>query len=1098
MGINWINKDISKIASKKQLEGTNPVSNIWISASAGSGKTKVLINRLLRLLLCDGVNVNNILCITFTNAGASEMKNRLMKHLSNWAKLDNKSLVKELSILHGRELREDEIEQEIKKAKTLFYKIIDTAHGLKIQTIHSFCQSLLSRFPLESGISIDYKLLEDKKLLSRDIFKIFIKNDIEKYRKYLKSVREDYIVESIEKTLNGLKLNFLEEFKKTTFDEKLQNIKSFFNVESNQKVCEKFVNSLINDNDFLTSLGRRLKTTKSDETKLKLEKLINAIECNNYEDIFNTIIKNEQIDAKVISKTSYKKGFVGDLIDEFRIDLSKIKIKHEALERVSVLDFVIRNYEFLKKEKSYLDYDDILSKTISLLKLENISQWVLYKTDYGHQHILLDESQDTSFEQWEIVELLTASFFDGSSDNENTIFCVGDEKQSIYGFQGGDPKLFTESKNLYEEKSNKIGKPFKYINLDTSFRTTPIILEVVDNTFSKSEDIISSGEKIKHIACKDELPGYVEIMPLAPNYHTFCDEIVASIENTIGKKYLHSEGRFAKAGDIVILVRDNISDDVLVKKLLNKNIGVSFNVKNDFKDNIVFEDILSFFKFIILPIDNLNLACLLKSPVFNFDDKIIEEIFLNQGDKTLWHALRISKHQDVVEFLNRYLNLLDRLRPSQILQKLLYDKVVNRDLNVLQNFTYRLGNITKENIENIILIIEKIEMEKIPTMQTVVNELVAYGGIQKIDVFNTRDEITISTAHNSKGKEFPIVYLVDGGKFDYDKAIKDIFKIDDAYVYSGSKKMIKDIFEKDKTIDKNKLDIIIDDYVSEELRLLYVGMTRAIEGLIVCGYYKKSGEYTWYNKIINGIENIENAKQITYEPICNSNDWQEFYENKKGEKFKYECLKYVYEKTNEIVFQDETVIEKDEEVEIPNWIFEKPKQLMVNDVKTASNDETVNYIENEYIVKIKNRGIIIHKLYEYINVKNYNNAELITKFLTYKDIVNKNDIENIIKNIKIIYENNNFMTDGEIHKELQIWYDTDDGKIMHSIVDHICIIGDEIYIIDIKTSKHTNNIADSHKKQLLHYIDGVKKIYGDKYKYKAGILYTENGKVSFI
>lgn len=1103
---NWINKDISNEASKKQLKGADPNTNVWISASAGSGKTKVLINRLLRLLLCDGVNVNNILCITFTNAGASEMKNRLMKKLSDWAKIDNEILTNELNLLYGYNLSEDELNILLKKAKTLFYKIIDTTHGIKIQTIHSFAQSLLGRFPLESGVGIDYKLLEDKTLLCDEIFNIFINKDFDKYKQYINNINEYNLNALIENALKNININFLEEFKKTSFKEKISQINKKFNIGDVSSIQNIFIDNILKNNDFKESLEKRIKTSKAQpEVKESFEKMYNAICCNNIDEIFNMSFKFENLNTNIFNKNSYRKGYVRDEIDEYNLSIEKTNIKKQTLEQVAIFDMVIKNYELIKQQKSYLDYDDILEKTINLLKIENISQWVLYKTDYGHRHILLDESQDTSKQQWEIVKLLTNSFFDGSSENQNTIFCVGDEKQSIYGFQGGDPKLFNENRQMYEQKSNNIGKPFSYINLDISFRTTPIILEFVDKIFSNHGEIISSNEKITHTACKDKLPGYIEVNPVAPTHEIFCDEIVNSIKNTIGKKFLHSEGRYAKAGDIAILFRNNLSDDILVKKLLDIGVGVSFFVKNDFKKNIVFEDLLSFLKFIILPVDNLNLACLLKSPIFNFTDDMIEKIYLNNTGKTLWHALRISEHDNVVKFLNKYLNILDVMKPSQILQKLLYEKAFNSEYNVLQNFTYRLGSIVKENIENIISIIQKIEHEKIPTMQTVVNELVAYTGVQKIDVFNNRDEITICTAHNSKGKEFPIVYLVDNGSYKENKSIENLMNIDGTYVYSTKPNALKNIFAMDDGFDNVQLENILQSYEAEELRLLYVAITRAIEGLCCFSYYKKVGNYSWFEKIIHAMQNIDGVQCIEHKPVDNVEIWDEFknkHNNNKKDIKKDEKTflhdKYVYEKIGDIVLGQEKNEQQNVHVKLPNWVNTEPLQLNIAKVKNASSTDEKIIVENEYINKIKNKGIIIHKLFEYLNKNNFNNFELIKIFLKYNGIDNENEIKTIFENVNKIFKNNVFMSDGEIKKEVEIWYDSQDKNVIHAVVDHICILNDTIYIMDIKTTKYTENISDSHKNQILNYIDGVKKIYGNNYKYIGGVIYTDNAKVLFI
>jgi len=505
-----------QIAEKSQRLAAHPHHSSWVAASAGSGKTKVLTDRVLNLLL-DGCPPERILCLTFTKAAAAEMANRVRACLGDWAILSELDLHKAIETLQGTPPTPDKVD----RASRLFGLTLDTPGGLKIQTIHSFCGSLLKRFPLEAGLSPFFEVMDDT-----DRF-ILLKTASHK-------VMEDPALQTVLQTL-------ILRFSEATFEEFntfiLQERASFPSLRLNQ-VDKIFQTKDLTEEGLLSELLLRIPENKLKEALpflnngsqtdqergqgiahfLTLENVERSIQCEDYLALFLTQ-KGERRARLATQKIVTKAPFVKELLEQEALRLEDWIQRRNALEIAGVSKALfqyslafLKVYESLKKSKSLLDYEDLILKTVELLKNPGC-HWVLYKLDGGLDHILLDEAQDTSPTQWQVVRAIAEEFYaNAATDPRNrTLFIVGDGKQSIYSFQGADPAVFSQMQSDLRMFAHNSGKSWKDIDLTVSFRSTPEVLKVVDAVF---ESYPLSQNALDHLPFRKEAAGHVEVWPL--------------------------------------------------------------------------------------------------------------------------------------------------------------------------------------------------------------------------------------------------------------------------------------------------------------------------------------------------------------------------------------------------------------------------------------------------------------------------------------------------------------------------------------------------------------------------------------------------------
>lgn len=860
-----------------QSLAADPKVSAWVAASAGTGKTKVLTDRILNLLLA-GFEPEKILCLTFTKAAAAEMANRLNERLSYWATASAQDLSQDLGKLFGSEPHP----AICKRARQLFSQVLDTPGGMKIQTIHGFCQSILGKFPLEAGIAPHFKVLDDiqaQELLKKAQNRVLTSQDVATSLELLNQQMGDRRFFDILGDFHG-------------------NRRKFWSVVEKQGGVEEALTSLkeklaiLNDLDLL-DVG-----------------LIDRLICEHFplfdqgkegsslRDLFE-----EYLDQFLTRDREIRKKLEPDQMEEAEnalrvyqlINVVDLGQKTAALLMLS--SKILQIYSQEKEKVSALDYDDLIDYTMSLLHEPGSASWVLYKLDGGIDHILIDEAQDTNPAQWRIIQYLTEEFLTPDK-SYRTVFVVGDAKQSIYSFQGAKPEDFIRLKHHFAWSSQAIGQTWRDVNLTVSFRSTSAVLDVVDDLFAcekKRQGVAFEGEQIVHHAFRSAHPGCVEVWPLLqpqdkdkeqklwplPLQRIEEDQPERRLAQLITKKIqdwlasgtvLPSTQQAVQPRDILILVRKRTSfNDLLIQELKNKEIPVAGADRFMMTDNIAVMDLLSLGEFLILPDNDLMLACVLKSPLIGLTE---EELFLLAHNRSgsLWAEL-IRRNAECVSFQVAYLFLKDLLNQVDLIP--IYE-MYQRALTVGQgrrNFIARLGRECEDALDELLIRAMAFDRENISSLQGFIqffrNQIVE---VKRDSSDQQHNQIRIMTVHGAKGLQAPIVILpenVNGREM-----VEKLLWEEDQ---EGQPQMVvlRPSQGRDCSYTKKLKAEHLQREDQEDRRLLYVALTRAQDQLYVCGWQtgKTVPEDSWYALVKQTVKEKTTGQvdgTLRYQPLPDS------------------------------------------------------------------------------------------------------------------------------------------------------------------------------------------------------------------------------------
>ncbi len=714
------NKKIAKKPDPNMVQrrASDPKSSVWVTASAGTGKTKVLTDRVLRLML-EGSQPENILCVTFTNAAASVMKNRIREELELWATCSDTVLNTKLRKLTGRKASE----KTIARARQLFAEYLDTPNGMKIQTIHSFCQSMLKRFPVETGIPPYFDVLDEQsafEMLKQAQADILQQVQDEPDTKLADAVRritpevseDDFMALMGEITYRrGELLSVFEQFGGDIEDPSatIQEIYKYLGIKegSTGKNLRKALcsNAGIDNNrpdldklylacDILTE------GTKTDKEKATIIRDWLDGSLQDREEILQDYIKVFLTDKGEIRKRLTTKNTIAAqnilekeanrIINGLEI-IKTVNVARGTEALLTLASAILTSYREKKKAINALDYDDLIYKTLLFLEEDDGSAWALQKLDGDLKHILVDEAQDTNPDQWAIIAAITKEFFKSKNTKkkikieDRTMFVVGDEKQSIFSFQRADPKEFENRREFFKEQVTKAGGKWQHVKMEVTFRSSPAIMQVVDAVFKNDEaaDGLRFNEdkddEITHKPFRLGQGGEVKISPivkskgLAPlpawpipteREESFdpaveiAENIADEIKNLIdsGEK-LKARGRAIVPSDIMILVRrrSRFVDD-MIRALKKRDIPVAGADRISLREQISVMDLVAIGEFSQFPRDDYKLAVILKSPFIGLSDKELERIALNRKG-TLWEAL-----QEKGKTTKKYQNIVEYLK----------------------------------------------------------------------------------------------------------------------------------------------------------------------------------------------------------------------------------------------------------------------------------------------------------------------------------------------------------------------------------------------------------------------------------------------------
>ncbi len=1087
-----------------QKQAANPNSSCWVGASAGTGKTKVLVDRILNLLLSE-VQPESILCLTFTKAAAVEMQNRLTGKLQEWAILEDQVLSEVLEDLIDAKPTDD----LFKKAKGLLFDVLDTPGGMKIQTIHSFCQSLLQRFPLEAGIDPSFTLMEEieaNRLLSDAYIHVLEKNDpviLEAFQKVairMSDYRFDDLLQSIQNQ-RGLFGKLLARYE--NLNEYQVELEAFLSSPSSDSPLSSSPPPLSSSDLFRGSIDSR---NKCENDKVRISALFNVIkilsehgtkadqekaivlqkaleEDLDYTDLFLT--KESQIRKNLASKSiriDYATAY--ETLEEEALRFFRIKEQHKNKEAtiltlafMQVVQAIFEIYQGEKHKQGLLDFEDLIAKTNALLLEPGISDWVFYKLDSKLDHILIDEAQDTNPDQWHMLTKLAETFLNPDKPHR-TLFVVGDIKQSIYSFQGAKPALFDTLRPYFQQQVEQLQQSWKNIQLHTSFRTTPAILEVVDKIFNDHPKGVNfSNNVIHHTPNRQGEPGLVELLPLialnenmeetkegwplpiiqkqpVSTYAELARQITFKIKTLIeGHEILPSTKAPIQPGDILILVRKR-SDLVplLIQNLKQENIAVRGADRLPLREHIAVMDLLALGNFLCLPLDDYSLACVLKSPLIN-DGKGLseEELFDLCHDRkgSLWESLK-HKQTDVFkkasEFLKNILGKVDLKNPHELFHEIIREYE--------SYFIARLGtecqDVLAEFLNQTALFLEKNP----PTLQGFMYYMETMDTeIKRSTLTNKGDEVRIMTIHGAKGLQSPIVILADSTDQPTLQNENFLWQEGDAplFILKPSKKYESDIVGSLKQEALDKLE-------EENRRLLYVALTRPQDRLYVTGIFKKNLESTWYHLLQSALKDIAESTDedgLIYQPLA------------------FTALCHPREAEGRV--GDPENINW-----IPAFVGMTPKSC-----KITSPDS------NAIPTTAMHRGTVIHKLFELL--PNHKSDDLLStaqKWIErqgFENLLQANDIEKVLSIIthpdyKEFFGPNSIAEVAVANAEFI-------GRI-----DRLWVGSDTIVIVDYKTSvKPAATVTEVHKDyldQLDDYGKAIQKIYKN-HRIRTFLLWTE-------
>ena len=871
-------------ATERQVQAADPQMSTWLSANAGSGKTRVLTDRVARLLL-DSVSPQHILCLTYTKAAASEMQNRLFNRLGEWAMLPSDRLEQQL---HELGLDRSIGKTELRRARTLFARAIETPGGLKIQTIHSFCASILRRFPLEAGVSPQFIEMDDRaaKQLRNDIVEEMAAGD-----------KVDAVDALVAYFTDGDLSKLTEEIVKNSASLPAEKEDIWKLFEIGPDVTPQSILSSFAPYDIPALFKVLLPALRAGSPKdlIAYEKL-NLLDPSNirYDDL--EVLESVFLYGKSAAHpfgaktgmfptkpTQAKLGAMQDRLNDLLLHTErahKLRISLYSAEKTWALHRFAAEflpiYNERKLLRGWLDFDDLINVTARLLGNPLVAQWVLYRLDGGIEHILVDEAQDTSPRQWQVIERLTQEFSAGEGahkDRQRTIFVVGDKKQSIYSFQGADPDEFDRMCTFFERKLNDAGQSLQPLELEYSFRSAEPILRLVDSTFRHRAN--QGVGEVRHKTNQLDLPGRVDLWPVVEKTETTEDkewfdpqdmvarnhetvilarQIAQTIHDMCHDKVLIPEQdrenglimRPVQEGDFLILVQRR---SPLFHEIIRacKSLGLSIAGADRLKigGELAVRDLTALLSFLATPEDDLSLASALRSPLFGWSEQDLFNLAYHRPEKTfLWSQLRQVRdtYSETIDILESLRNDADFLRPYELLERILTRYDGRRKLLA------RLGEEAEDGIDALLAQAMSFEQMEVPSLTGFITWLQAEEVEIKRQMDSSGNRIRVMTVHGAKGLESPIVIMPD--TVSVGRPSKDeLYKTENGVVIW---KTNADTSAQVMTDARNTVRMRDEQ---ERMRLLYVAMTRAEKWLIVCGAGKtdKDGK-NWHAMIGEGMK----------------------------------------------------------------------------------------------------------------------------------------------------------------------------------------------------------------------------------------------------
>lgn len=866
--------DLLPILAGDQALASKPDSHVWLAASAGTGKTQVLAARVFRLLL-RGTDPEAILCLTFTKAGSAEMAGRIGARLASWVRMPLADLKKDLFALGEKHLDPKIIE----RARTLFAKVLDApGGGIRIETIHGFCQSLLAAFPVEAGLVPGFRPIEarEEALLARETLSQMLVDAEREGRGSADAVA----ALSLRLGEGGAEAFLLACARAPDAMAALPSgIAPFMRrvLDLPGGDMANWIAHACDDRSFDVGAVRRLMLAyRAWGTKTGTSRA-DAMERWIFSDASARGVALPDLRATLHAKDGMPFA-VGKKLTELEPDFERLQLELGVrcaellgiVARGAYADLLARAlgvgrdyaaaYQRAKRRIGAVDFDDLIRATVALLAQPGMGEWVRYKLDQVTEHILVDEAQDTNLRQWAIVRALAAEFFAGAGvhgDKPRTLFVVGDFKQAIFGFQGTNPLYFAAAERDFRRLADDAldpqtgqGTPFKRLSLTQSFRSTAPVLEFVDAAVAAIGDRgLGIGEDMALHASKVPGPGTIMLWPLhagsnasedTDDEESWIDDETRALAGQIARTIagwldpaspliLESKGRALRPEDVMILVkRRGDLASLIVARLYAEKVPVAGVDRLRLNAPLAVRDLLAAIRFALQPDDDLSLASLLVSPLIGWTQEQLMDAAVERGRASLWRHLRATQGEERLAPLRALLASADLVTPYRLLEQILSGEMDGR-----RKLVARMGEEVRDPVEELLGAALQFESLATPSLQAFLDWF-DRGEVEIVrDPSAPLDAVRVMTVHGAKGLQAPLVILADA-TLDPVNAPRSILswapeELGEAFP----------IFRPRASERGGPLDTLVAEAAERDLqehwRLFYVAATRAEERLVIAG-----------------------------------------------------------------------------------------------------------------------------------------------------------------------------------------------------------------------------------------------------------------------
>jgi ATP-dependent helicase/nuclease subunit A len=903
-------RKIPDVVRATQARASDPGSSAFVSANAGSGKTHVLVQRVIRLLLAD-VPPEKILCITFTKAAAANMAERVFSTLGHWVALDDAALdeaIKEVGLANpSRKLRE--------RARELFACALETPGGLKVQTIHALCTRLLQQFPFEANVPARFSVLDERdqsEMMERANLAVFLdaardpdSNAGRALQIAMASAADVTFKEVVQEACLSRDHFMAWTDNAGGVDKAAVQVSTALGVDPDDRI-EDVEREIVDGPhlpqsrwlDIALTLETGSKTDGEQATRLReAASSAGATQVDDYLAVFLTeadrtlrksiVTKNFARDNPALGRAFEQEALrIGPLIERRRA----VTTRDRSQALLYIATAAAANYRREKQERGLLDFDDLIDKTLAMLD-GGAAGWVHYKLDRGVDHVLIDEAQDTSPRQWDIVTHIISEFTSGAGARDGavrTVFAVGDEKQSIFSFQGAAPHEFDARRRMLKKKFEDAGLKFDPLSFTYSFRSGPAILRSVDHVF-RDETIYTSihaadnGYPV-HNSLEDSGPGVIDLwelqipdgkqdlegwrapfdavsetspeVKLAKRIQTEIKSLIAAGTMT-GSRNARRPLRY---GDMLVLVRRRGNAfDAVIQALKHADIPVAGADRLKLTEHIAIIDLMNLADALLLPQDDLALAVALKSPLFGLDD---DDLFTLAYERKSSLRRALGEHAATSDKFAIALRRLEACERRFTIETpfAFYAWLLGGD-GGRARILKRLGHEATDALDEFLELALSYERKAPASLQGFMAWLRAADTEVKRDMEITRDEVRVMTVHGAKGLEAPVVFLVDTTTSPRDTQRLRLVHLPTGNAAPNAHGVT--VWAGRKAEDPKQVadarESMLTDTEDEYRRLLYVAMTRAADRLIVGGCMPGNRRdirpQSWYDLIDKGLGN---------------------------------------------------------------------------------------------------------------------------------------------------------------------------------------------------------------------------------------------------